>query len=376
MKKIIFLQPSYAHYRKPLFDRLNQTFDVLFIFTVGQFTYSSFDKGNKGWNTICLHSEKHLFWPLKLLWILLFTEADVIISSLPTSVGSALSYLVSKLRKKKFILWTENWNFSYEYFNRPEIYRRLRYAQYKFIVRNANAVVVHGNHSYYYHLGLGIPTDKAFVANHSSFDLSVQKSNDISGSPLAAQQKHTILYFSRIIPRKGLDILIKAFKKLESKMGGVRLLIAGDGDFRPFCENLAQELNLKNIKFLGSVPFEKAAYYYAMSDVFVLPSCLRGQSEGWGLVINEAMSMRKPIITTDAVGAAYDLVKNGLNGYVVKNGDVDDLYNALKRMLGDDKLMKTMGLNSRRIFDQFNSYEKMFEGFRSAISYVEQSSRY
>lgn len=374
MQKILFLQPGYAHYRKPLFDRLSESFSVLFVFIRGQLTYPSFDKGNKGWNIIYLHSEKRLFWPLKLLWLLLFTEADIIISSMPTSVGSALSYLVSKLRKKKFILWTENWNFSYEYLNRPEIYRRLRYAQYKFIVRNANAVVVHGNHSYYYHLGLGIPTDKAFVANHSSFDLSVQKSNDVSGSPLAAQQKHTILYFSRIIPRKGLDILIKAFKKLESKMGGVRLLIAGEGDFRPFCENLARELNLKNIKFLGSVPFEKAASYYAMSDVFVLPSCLRGQSEGWGLVINEAMSMGKPIITTDAVDAAYDLVKHGVNGYVVKKGDVGELYSALKRVLCDDELINTMGRNSRKIFERLNSYEKMFEGFKNAFSYVERSS--
>lgn len=371
MQKILFLQPGYAHYRRPLFDRLSESYNILFVFIRGQFTYPSFDKGNKGWNIICLHSEKHLFWPLKLVWLLLFTEADVIISSLPTSVGSALLYLVSKLRKKKFILWTENWNFSYEYLQRPEMYWKLRYAQYKFLVRKANALVVHGNHSYYYHLGLGIPTDKAFVANHSSLDLSIHESEDISRFPIVARQERTILYFSRIIPRKGLDILIKAFKTLGSKMGGVRLLIAGDGEFRPFCENLAQELNLKNIKFLGSVPFEKAVYYYAMSDVFVLPSCLRGQSEGWGLVINEAMSMGKPIITTDAVGAAYDLVKNGVNGYVVKNGDVDDLYNALKRVLSDDKLMKTMGQNSRRIFDRFNSYEKMFEGFRSAISYVE-----
>jgi len=375
MQKILFLQPGYAHYRRPLFDRLSESYNILFVFIRGQLTYPSIDKGNKGWNIICLHSEKHLLWHLKLVWLLLFTEADVIISSLPTSVGSALSCLVSKLRKKKFILWTENWNFSYEYLQRPEMYRKLRYAQYKFILNKAKAVVVHGNHSYNFHLGLNIPEEKLFVANHNSFDLSVQNSNDISESPFAAEQKHTILYFSRIIPRKGLDILIKAFKKLESKMGGVRLFIAGDGEFKSVCENLAKELNLRDSTFLGDIPFEQAASYYAISDVFVLPSCLRGQSEGWGLVINEAMSMGKPIITTDAVGAAYDLVKNGVNGYVVKNGDVDDLYSALKRILSDDELMKTMGRNSRRIFDQFNNYEKMFQGFKNAISYVERSFR-
>lgn len=375
MPKIIFLQPGYAHYRRPLFDRLSESYNILIVFIRGQFTYPSFDKGNKRWNTICLHSEKHLLWPLKLLRLLLFTEADVIISSLPASLGSALSYLVSKLRKKKFIIWTVNWNLSYAYLHRPEIYRKLRYMQYKFIVDKANAVVAHGNHSYYYHLGLGIPANKVFVANHSAFDLSVHGSEDISRSSIVSRQKRTILYFGRIIPIKGVDILIKAFKKLEVEIEGVRLLIAGDGDFKPFCEDLAQELNLKDVRFLGAIPFEKAVSYYAISDVFVLPSCLRGQSEAWGLVINEAMSMGKPIVTTDAVGAAYDIVKNGVNGYVVKNGDVDDLYSALKRILSDDELIERMGRNSRRIFEEFNSYEKMFQGFRDAISYVERSYR-
>ena len=373
MKRIVFIQPGYAHYRRPLFDRLSERYDILFVFLRGQCTYPSFDRGGKGWNTICLDSGEHPFWSFKLLQILLDTQVDIIISSVPTSAGSIISCLVSKLTKKKFIVWTENWNFSYVYLDRPETYRKLRYIQHKFIVRRANAVIVHGNHSRYYQIGLGVPTDRLFVANHSSFDLSVRKPNDISVPPLAAEQKHTILYFSRIIPRKGLDILITACKKLESRIE-VQLVIAGGGEFRSVCEKLTEELNLRDVTFLGEIAFEKAASYYAMSDVFVLPSCLRGQCEAWGLVINEAMSVGKPIITTDAVGAAFDLVENGANGYVVKNGDADELYSALKRVLCDDELIKTMGRNSRKKFKQFNSYEKMFEGFKNAISYVERSS--
>ena len=374
VNKIVFIQPGYAHYRRPLFDRLSERYDILFVFLGRQYTYPSFDKGSKSWDTMCLHSEEDLFWPLKLLRILFCTEANVIISSVPTSVGSLVSYLACRLKGKKFIIWTLSWNLSYEYLHRPEIYRRLRHTQYRFIVKKANAVVVSGNHSYNNHIEFGVPIARLFVANQTSFDLSVRKSTDISVLPLATQKKHTILYFSRIMLRKGLDILIKAFKNLESEIEGVRLLIAGDGDFRPFCENLVQELHVRDITFLGGIPFEKAASYYAISDVFVLPSCLRGQSEAWGLVINEAMSMGKPIITTDAVGAAYDLVENGVNGYVVKSGDVDDLYGALKRVLCDDELMKTMGRNSRKKFEQFNGYEKMFEGFENAIAYVERDS--
>ena len=83
--------------------------------------------------------------------------------------------------------------------------------------------------------------------------------------------------------------------------------------------------------------------------------------------------MGKPIVTTDAVGAAYDLVKPRQNGYIVRNGDVDALYNAIKTLLSDDERIKTMGLNSRRIFEQFNDYGKMYDGFRNAISYAKKA---
>jgi glycosyltransferase involved in cell wall biosynthesis len=82
------------------------------------------------------------------------------------------------------------------------------------------------------------------------------------------------------------------------------------------------------------------------------------------------MSLGKPIITTDAVGAAFDLVKNGVNGFIVKNGDVLDLYIALKRIITEEKRIDVMGQNSRKLFEQFNSFDKMFDGFKKAISYA------
>jgi glycosyltransferase involved in cell wall biosynthesis len=81
------------------------------------------------------------------------------------------------------------------------------------------------------------------------------------------------------------------------------------------------------------------------------------------------MSMGKPVITTDAVGAAEDLVRNGVNGYVVKNGEIEELYLALRKMVEDPRLRKTMGENSRIIFEEFNDFGKMFRGFKKAIEY-------
>jgi glycosyltransferase involved in cell wall biosynthesis len=87
--------------------------------------------------------------------------------------------------------------------------------------------------------------------------------------------------------------------------------------------------------------------------------------ENWGLVINEAMSMSLPIITTTAVGAAYDLVVDGHNGFIVKDNHIVDLYKAMERILRLDLVQ--MGINSRTLFDQKNDFSQMANAFTSAI---------
>lgn len=73
--------------------------------------------------------------------------------------------------------------------------------------------------------------------------------------------------------------------------------------------------------------------------------------------------------------AAEDLVRNGINGYVIKNGKIEELYLALRKMLEDPRLRKTMGENSRIIFEEFNDFGKMFKGFKKAIEYSVDRTR-
>jgi len=131
-----------------------------------------------------------------------------------------------------------------------------------------------------------------------------------------------VLYLGRIIAPKGLDMLIRAFYKIEQERNDTFLLVCGEGDFRPYCERLTEKLKMKHVFFLGKIEEEEIASYYKTADVFVLPSCVRphqsvvlrafaarARIEGWGLTVNEAMSMAKPIITTDAVGVVQDWLK-------------------------------------------------------------------
>jgi glycosyltransferase involved in cell wall biosynthesis len=85
-------------------------------------------------------------------------------------------------------------------------------------------------------------------------------------------------------------------------------------------------------------------------------------------VVNEAMSMGLPIITTTAVGAAYDLVIDGFNGFIVSPGNDADLCKAMERIINLDYV--NMGRNSRLLFEKKNDFNRMAKGFSSAIQHV------
>jgi glycosyltransferase involved in cell wall biosynthesis len=173
---------------------------------------------------------------------------------------------------------------------------------------------------------------------------------------------------SRIIPLKGLDVLIKAYFALKKKRNDVFLLIGGDGPFRPYCQELTRSLEIPDVQFLGSVHPDFVVELFKHSDVFVLPSYYwRNRYEAWGLVINEAASMSLPIITTTAVGAAHDLVIEGYNGFVVEDNNVDNLFKAMEKILDMDLL--GMGKNSRLLFEKKNDFIHMANGFTSAIEH-------
>jgi glycosyltransferase involved in cell wall biosynthesis len=183
------------------------------------------------------------------------------------------------------------------------------------------------------------------------------------------KSKYTFLYLSRIIPRKGLDILIKAFSLLRRKRTDVCLLIGGDGPFRHYCEELAKSLKIPDISFVGPINHHSVVDLYEKADVLVLPSYFyKNQYEPWGLVINEAMSMALPVITTKAVGAAYDLVIDGYNGFIVRENDVTHLSKAMEKIIAMDLIQ--MGTNARSVFDTKNDFAQMAKAFTSAIEHT------
>ena len=145
-----------------------------------------------------------------------------------------------------------------------------------------------------------------------------------------------ILAIGQFIHRKGFDILMQAASSVRPDAG---IYIVG-GEPTEEYKHLRQELGLTNVHFLGFQKKEQLAKIYKASDLFVLPT----REDIWGLVINEAMAYGLPVVTTDRCVAGLDLVKNGVNGYIVPIEDAETLAEKLNQVLDGD--MEKMGAAS------------------------------
>jgi len=157
-------------------------------------------------------------------------------------------------------------------------------------------------------------------------------------------KKRRLLFVGRLIERKGLPYLIEAMGLLPPGLH-VRLDIVGAGDQRPLLEKLVRDRGLTDrVFFLGRIPYEELAELYARCDAFVLPAIVdsRGDTEGLGVVLVEAMSYQKPVIATN-VGGIPDIVHHNETGILVEQRDPQALAQAIEAVLSDETWARKLG---------------------------------
>ncbi len=168
-----------------------------------------------------------------------------------------------------------------------------------------------------------------------------------------------ILFTGKFTPVKRPIDLVKAFHKLDLLKR--RLVLVGDGVLKDEMSMYIENCKVAGVHFTGFINQRELPKYYALADVLVLCS----ESETWGLSVNEAMACGLPIIVSDTVGCAEDLVHSGLNGFIFLKGDVDSLTRALQSISGQRNGISNMGLESERIINDY-TIEKSAEGIVSA----------
>jgi glycosyltransferase involved in cell wall biosynthesis len=158
-----------------------------------------------------------------------------------------------------------------------------------------------------------------------------------------------VLCIGNLVPKKGQDILIRAFELLRRGHADVDLLLAGDGRERGRCERLAAELGLgKAVRFLGAVCRDRIPELLAGTEMLVLPS----RQEPFGIVLLEAMAAGKPIVAT-VVGGVPELVRDGKNGLLVNPEDPQALSEAICVLLEDTHLAERLGGEGRDLAQDY-----------------------
>lgn len=153
---------------------------------------------------------------------------------------------------------------------------------------------------------------------------------------LNIREDKIILSVGQFIYRKGYDVLINAMRNIDKNIG---VYIIGDEPTKEYL-SLQKQFNLTNLHFVGFKTKEELKKYYMAADLFVLPT----REDIWGLVINEAMAMGLPVITTEKCVAGLELVKNGVNGYIIPIESTEILAEKINKIFNED--YKQMGQNS------------------------------
>lgn len=279
------------------------------------------------------------------------------------------AYIIYKCRKKKVktgYFW-EKWDAPIE---KQPVMRRIKNLVLRIIpgaiYKQVDVIFSTGKKNREYFISNGVNKNKIVWIPDVSETPECEYS-DLRKKYTIPSESKIILYLGRVLQQKGVQNLIEAYALLCSDVkDSSYLLIAGDGENLENCKKLAEKLRIKNIKFVGSVRPSIRGNYFSQCDIFVYPvTYFKGRVDVWGLTLNEAIQHGKIVIATEAVGSAYELIENGVNGYQIEPDNIEQLKDALMMSL-DSKMMEKARSKDKDLRKQFN-FEMMAELYIKAI---------
>ncbi len=207
------------------------------------------------------------------------------------------------------------------------------------------------------------------ISNHTAGELKRIVKKEIPIIPFSitvepqtssVTDENFILFVGRHVERKGVNVLIDAFKSIHKEISH-NIIIVGDGPERKNWEKMSRDYGLQSrIKFTGWVSKEDLHNYYRTCSFFVLPAIYdkHGDTEGLGVVMIEAMSYSKPVIASN-VGGITDVVIDGYNGILVKDNDPNALAMVINELAHNRDLCKKLGENAKKTIDERFNWDKI-----------------
>jgi glycosyltransferase involved in cell wall biosynthesis len=283
--------------------------------------------------------------------------ADCVLTSTQNPVHAKVAWAVARLRGIPLLVVVEQWRGYSDQGLASRLYNGLS----RHVMRVATRCFVHGARAAEFCERMGVRSERIRVYPHMNADL-----RQLRRTP-EDSEAFRFLFVGRLVQVKGLDVLIRSFARVRAEGVDTELVICGDGILRDELEALAASLQVR-VVFRGLVPSAKVPDVMSSASAFVLPSRTSGAAyEGWGLVVGEAASLSKPLIVTTAVGSAPELVRDGENGFVVAEDDVEALSAAMLRLALEPEKAAMMGAASRRIWEAYADPTRCVDLIREAL---------
>ncbi len=370
----MFVSPEPTPYRAPLLDRIAARDDI--DLTV---VYAARTVAGRTWSVAFHHRAiflggvrapglKRLFrhdYPITpgIRRALARVRPDVVVVSGWSTFASQAAVVWSRARRVPVVLLVE----SHDFGPRAAWRRRVKRAIVPTFVRAAETFLAVGSLARGSLVSYGAPPPRVRVfANTVDIEAWHRRANrlrerraDLRGAIGAGEEEVLVLSVGRLVPEKGLDTLVRAV----ALTGNRRLVVAvaGSGPQRAALERLADELDVR-VHLLGDLPEDRVAGAYVAADVFALLSL----HETWGVVVNEAAASGLPLVLSDRVGAGYDLLRSGENGFLVPAESVAGAAAALGQLAADGATRAKAGRRSYELVRGWD-YDASVENFVAAV---------
>jgi len=358
--RVAFVSPEPTPYRAPLLDRIAALPEVEL--TV---IYAARTVARRGWEVVLNHTAVFLRgvevpgarrvvrheYPLTpgIFDALRAAKPDVVVVSGWSTFASQASLTWCRLRRVPYVLLVE----SHDAGPKSGWRRQVKTTAVPPILRGASSVLVVGSLARESVVALGADATRIRVfANTIDVARWVERAESLAArrlelrAALGLGDEMAVVSVARLAPEKGLDVLLRA-----AAQAGVRPVLVGSGTDRAYLESVG-----RGAIFTGELPGERVAEAYVAADVFALLS----SHEPWGVVVNEAAASGLPLVLSDRVGAAADLLQDGENGMLVPFGEESATADALRRLAADPELRRRYGARSRELVSAWG-YEPSVE---------------
>ncbi len=188
---------------------------------------------------------------------------------------------------------------------------------------------------------------------------------------LALNEEKVLLFLGRVRREKGVDLAIRALPHLIKKVGPVRLVIVGEGDFDEEILPLAKSLGVEDrVLVVGKIDDEKVPLYHNLADVFLMPST---RWEALPLSLLEAIASGS-VVVASKVGGIPGVIRDGYNGILVQKGSPDDLVDGCVTALSStgDEIAKNARETAEEQFDSDKMVEKTIAIYEDVFQILSQ----